>query len=493
MKKVTLDISAKNNTIEASSYKFKPTRKIYIANTPSDIDSQCYCDGDVWQWHLKGRMITLNWQELKIPNSLCELLKGFIFYRLQTKSSGTAYVDLGLVHYIAKHPALHKIPWSKKNILIFLKSSPKNVNRYISTKLFYKWCLSKNIKEFNLSTYKFLSENKLKKTYPYKNIYLRQNYIEAHKINEISQKLNEPLTKTLSLKELQLKILLRLCIELAPRASQIYALNQEDLIIFEDKETNTEYFALNLPLAKKMTQKNDGYRIRAISSTLAKEIQILIKSCKKESAETNALFVSSKFKRYSAYTISLYIKKSNSFGFSIHNFRHYLAQSLADQGASIEVIADILGHSSTFAARAYIAATPKIASIKTRALARNKVYNKLMNLFVTGETIDKSSIEKNKHIKGIVGEQYIGEIGACGLKSNCPKNPIYSCYSCSKFHPFFDGDHENVLKGLEKNINLFFDVGYSKNDIRNNRTILQLQDTILSVKHVINSIKKNTL
>lgn len=148
MKKVTLDISAKNNTIEASSYKFKPTRKIYIANTPSDIDSQCYCDGDVWQWHLKGRMVTLNWQELKIPNSLCELLKGFIFYRLQTKSSGTVYVDLGLVHYIAKHAVLHKIPWSEKNILNILKNSQKSGNRYTSLKLFYKWCTNLVNKNF---------------------------------------------------------------------------------------------------------------------------------------------------------------------------------------------------------------------------------------------------------------------------------------------------------------------------------------------------------
>jgi len=476
-----------NTTVNISDYKFEQFKKIFVANTPKEIDSQCYCQGEIWQWPCRGRMISLNWQALNISSSLKEILKSYIFSRLQTKSAYTITCgDLTFVHYINKNSILHNITWTKNKVIQALKKIDHR-QIYYSLKLFYKWCLDQNFDGFNSENYKIICNTKPIKAYPFKNIYLRQNYIQESQIKSITKKLEEPLNENISLKKLQLRVLLRLCIELAPRPSQTYALNKNDLLFFENGEK--KFYALNLPMVKKKNQKNNGFRTRAITSKLAFEIELLIKKNQTSFSEANALFTNKNGYRISCDRIIKVINRSNTYGLSSGNFRHYLAQSIADQGGSIEVIADILGHNSTYSARAYVASTPKISSIKAHALGKNKTYNKLMKMLETGEITNKSSEKEEEYVKGVVGKQYIGEIGSCG-SNTCSKNPIYSCYNCSKFHPFVDGEHDKVLIGLEQNVELFYNIGYSKNDVKNNRSIIQLQETIFAVKKVITFINK---
>ena len=92
------------------------------------------------------------------------------------------------------------------------------------------------------------------------------------------------------------------------------------------------------------------------------------------------LFCDDKGQRFSTVKLKFLIDSllSNLFSkdekLNLTTYRHIFAQSLADQGASADVIAEIMGHNSTVPARAYIQATPNIAEIKTKALGLSKVY-----------------------------------------------------------------------------------------------------------------------
>ena len=172
------------------------------------------------------------------------------------------------------------------------------------------------------------------------------------------------------------------------------------------------------------------------------------------------------------------------------DFRHNLAQALADQGASADIIAEILGHNSTVPARAYIAATPKIAEIKSKALSKNKKYNNLIKM-MTGDFIEESTVLERNKVRGVIGSQYIGGIGSCGLPEDtlCPKNPVYSCYTCIKFHPFKNKEqHLEVKNQLEKRAQFFIDIAEKGNDLEHNRPVTQLSETIDAVEKIITII-----
>ena len=91
----------------------------------------------------------------------------------------------------------------------------------------------------------------------------------------------------------------------------------------------------------------------------------------------------------------------------------------------------------------------------------------------------------------MVGNQYIGGVGACGLPEDtaCPKNPVYACYTCAKFHPFRDGTHQEVKSGLQKQAQYFIDIAEKAMDLGHNRTFLQLERTIEAVDAVIQRIE----
>ncbi|WP_076591365.1 hypothetical protein [Herminiimonas arsenitoxidans] len=154
-----------------------------------------------------------------------------------------------------------------------------------------------------------------------------------------------------------------------------------------------------------------------------------------------------------------------------------MAQKLADQGTPGDLISDMLDHTTKVAARHYVAATPAIAKIKARALGKNSTYKELMNL-MTGTPIYRNDVKDQRSvIKGVVAARYIGNIGKCGLDADtaCEKNPIYSCYTCRKFHPFINGQHADVASALRAEVQVMIDQSL---DLAENKVVLQLEKTI---------------
>lgn len=114
--------------------------------------------------------------------------------------------------------------------------------------------------------------------------------------------------------------------------------------------------------------------------------------------------------------------------------RHHLGQGLADQGTPSDMIAEMLGHNSTVAARAYVTATPNIARIKEKALGKSPAYQRVMRSLLTGKVVQRRDTVAERAIRGVIDTQYIGDIGACALPvhTHCPYNPVYACYTCKQ-------------------------------------------------------------
>jgi len=493
-KKIQLNLfDTDDNSLNKEFFIFRPNRRLFIANTPDDIDSECYCNGDTWSFPVNGRITKINWLQYRVAKPLLELLKGFIFRRLQNRASSTVLTDMKFLNSIAKFLGGSNMNFNDGQIISLLQIL--NRQTYYSFKFFYKWCLQRQFNGFSDHGFQLICEYKVQKYSGYAKVAMRQ-------FGQINQKIIR-LVNTLDTEEIDLsvnldnlclaqkRVLLRLCLELAPRPSQIYYLNHSDLVTYSTQ--SNAYHSIKLPMAKKMSEKVKEKRLRAVSVILGETIAAFIKIKKavyKTESEDGPLFINPKSQSIlSSVEIGAMIRKELKFiNLNATDMRHNLAQGLADQGASADVIADILGHNSTLPAKAYIAATPKISEIKAKALGMNNNYKNIMHMLNTGKIINRNGVQKETWIKGMVGFQYIGEIGACSLNSSCPKNPVYSCYSCKKFNPFNDGEHLNVLKGLEDSVQMFLDSSTAKKDIQHNRTVVQLESTIEAVKKVIDRI-----
>lgn len=485
-----------NIVLNESKYYFLGVDMIY-GKDPTGSDMILNIDIDNWKFNVNGEIACIHWDNYKnISIELKELLKGFIYSQFRNLSPTTiknSYIPF--LRQLNNYNEFKFFPWNLVGILNFFNIiMVKYPNSYYCLKSFYKWGYNQKLEGFEKNILSEINDIKVPKKNQYSKIFLRQTYLEEKKSLKLVNYFNSNKQYSLlKINDLQNLVLLQLCFELAPRPSQIYMLNHIDFKRINGE--NHSYSSLLLSMSKKRLLSEKEIRNRQISESLGNKIERLIYLQKEFFPNNVALFIDKRGKRSSATKLIIVISKQLKIhgDFDIDEstiqLRHNLAQSLADQGASAEIIANIMGHNSTVPARAYIAATPKIAEIKTRALGKNNNYTDIMKMFSTGKIINKSDIEKEKWVKGIAGMQYIVEIGGCTLDKICPKNPVYSCYTCDKFNPFKDGEHKKVLKGLQENIQKFIDIGTSSGDVKYNRTIGQLEDTIIAVKKIINYIK----
>ncbi|PMH43816.1 hypothetical protein BCU68_13285 [Vibrio sp. 10N.286.49.B3] len=153
--------------------------------------------------------------------------------------------------------------------------------------------------------------------------------------------------------------------------------------------------------------------------------------------------------------------------FTSSEFRHNVGHSLAMQGASAAEIAFVLGHSSHVVAKHYILATPQLARVRYRALGVNAAWQNMISLMVTGDLLYAEDWDGIK-VAGIVGSQLHTNCGGCGrISMKCPFAELRACYGCLYFRPFIDGEHEQVLLGVQKEITEAVALSNAVGDARN--------------------------
>lgn len=171
-------------------------------------------------------------------------------------------------------------------------------------------------------------------------------------------------------------------------------------------------------------------------------------------------------------------------------FRHSAAQRLVDSGASIEEVADFLGHSYITTSLIYFQSSPNQAQRLNAALGLSPTMQRVLKIarekYISPEELRELKAEQ--HIGGMPHGIPIAGIGGCMVgQSLCPKNPILQCYSCSSFMPVLDlALHRQVLKDMRSVANDFAQVSlYAEGSA----AYVQLRPMIEGVQGVIREIE----
>ena len=168
------------------------------------------------------------------------------------------------------------------------------------------------------------------------------------------------------------------------------------------------------------------------------------------------------------------------------DLRHSAAQRLVDAGATVEEVADFLGHSHMETSLVYFEASAAQGPNINKALAASPIYSRIVDVARNGY-IDRAGLEvmEGEHQIGAVPHGIpVSGIGACNLgQSLCTLNPAMSCYTCRKFIPIDEADvHRQVLSDFRGVVRFFYDESRGE---KQSPAYMQLRTTLDAVQHVI--------
>jgi integrase len=123
---------------------------------------------------------------------------------------------------------------------------------------------------------------------------------------------------------------------------------------------------------------------------------------------------------------------------SLYRFRRTIGTRLAEAGASDEVIATVLGHSSMVSLRDYTAHTyaDQEACDAIMVAAWDPVINIMKDRLLDAPIPGQATIHVTRH----------EQVGNCGQLCG---GGIFTCYACPKFRPFVDAPHHIALARAE--------------------------------------------
>lgn len=481
------------------AYVFRGPAHVAIRTRTNDQPRYVDTRLKVWTWYDGGVALKIDWVELALAPELTEIAKGFMAYSLEKYAPQTASMFARFLVYLSSTNLAQHFPWGQQNFIAKLEDFKQVRHNLIGLRRFYRWAMDRGINGFDPITYLKIKEVKSDRVDPYARIFLSQSGLELDEEVRLFKRIErEP--KSDSWEDVQLNIVLHLGFELAPRSIQFHSLDIADFEFIESAG-HEKYYTLWLPMAKKVGQRRPERRPRKITTRLGEKIsRHVLEIQRRFGSDCEPLFVNPCGRRLSVIEIGTGLKyELREAGIDRPNqvsmlLRHHLGQGLADQGTPADMIAELLGHNSTVAARAYVTATPNIARIKEKALGKSPAYQRIMRSLLTGKIVQRRDATPEAAVRGVIDTQYIGDIGACALPfhTHCPYNPIYACYTCKKFHPFADGRHEQVKDALQREAQRFIDMAEQAGDLSHNRPLAQHQTTILAVSATIERCRQHT-
>ncbi|WP_223453816.1 tyrosine-type recombinase/integrase [Pseudomonas sp. GL-RE-19] len=481
------------------AYVFEGPAQVAIRTRTNDQPRYVDTRLNVWTWYDGGVALKIDWAELGLTPEFNEIAKGFMAYALEKYAPQTAFMFVRSLVYLSSTNLARRFPWDHHDLIAQLEGFKRSRHNLIGFRRLYRWGVDRGIKGFDLNTYLTIKDTKSARVDPYARIFLSQSGLDLDEEVRLLKRIEREVSSN-SWEEAQFNIVLHLGFELAPRSIQFHSLDIADFEFIESAD-HERYYTLWLPMAKKVGQRRPERRPRKVTSRLGEKISRHISEIQRQfGSDCGPLFVNPKGRRLSVTEIGMGLKQElREAGIDKPNqvtmlLRHHLGQGLADQGTPATMIAELLGHNSTVAARAYVTATPNIARIKEKALGKSPSYQRIMRSLLTGEIVQRRNTVAERAIRGVIDTQYIGDIGACALPvhTHCPYNPVYACYTCKKFHPFADGRHEQVKEALQREAQRFIDKAEQAGDLIHNRPLAQHQTTILAVSATIERCRQHT-
>ncbi|MDI5934659.1 site-specific integrase [Halomonas kalidii] len=163
-----------------------------------------------------------------------------------------------------------------------------------------------------------------------------------------------------------------------------------------------------------------------------------------------------------------------------HRFRHTLGTDMSRMGYGAHAIASALCHKSIASVGRYIKTSPEMSKriddkMKTQMAL---VVNAFQGRLVEGADNAINGLYPNKTIRG-----QTDAIATCGASGGCHLDAPVACYTCSKFQPWIEGAHEEVLKHLQLRQQRAIEAAGQNSD-----AAISFDRSILAVIQVINQI-----
>jgi len=158
-------------------------------------------------------------------------------------------------------------------------------------------------------------------------------------------------------------------------------------------------------------------------------------------------------------------------------FRRTVGTQAAVEGHAPLVIAELLDHTDLQNVGVYVSAMPEIIERIDRAVAAKlaPLAQAFAGILVDGKT--EKDVSHGLRIVAPQQSQGFAPVGSCGQHGFCGFAAPVACYTCSSFHAWLDGPHEEILEYLVAERDRLMSI-----DVRiatvNDRTILAVAQVV---------------
>ncbi len=457
-----------------------------------------------------GDVLSINWERLRamrrgfaLGTRAEHLTRLYLADRLSRKKSSTIHNDFSTFLYFEdwlwNKAGVRRFDWSdltedlaRSFLAHGIEHSAEKGNRFSRLRTFYEWGVARQHSDFDGQLLRIL-----------KTITAIGN-AKGHHV-----RFRHPVRGPFSPDELLLirkaidagvgaerdRAILMLHLELGHNPSATARLKNKDLIRYESKTATC--YQLDIPRVKKRTAHRETKR-RPISSRLG----VLLEHLRAGVAEDPLLHwlplrspegaVSAALRRFARGAGLVSPRTGRPIVVNPRRFRFSIGTFMAEEGASVFHIAEILDHTDTQNVRVYVETVSSIAD--PVAKATDAALAPLVQRF-QGKIVDSPDLPAfdgmpNQVIPAIaphlgIVHLDVGGVGMCGRDVRkdglCRLLPPVSCYLCPSFAALRDGPHREMLSSIETFL-------HEARDISDKRILMQLEDVRIAIRQVLDQL-----
>ncbi len=470
---------------------------------------------DCWTMHVSadgGRTITIRWERLRGVHQECcytpraeHLVRLYLADRLTRKKASTIHNDFSTFLYfeawLRTNARVRRFNWTDLNerlarafLAYGLDHTAEKGNRFSRLRTFYEWGVARQHSDFDTHVLRLLQATTAVGNAKGHHVRFRHPTRGPFSPDELLLIRNAIDAGNGSEKD---RALVMLHLELGHNPSATARLKNSDLIRYE--AAMLIRYHLDVPRVKKRTAHRETKR-RPISNKLG----VLLESLQTGSSGDPLIHWLPRISPDSSITCALR-RFARSAGLvsprtlkplvaNARRFRFSIATHMAEEGASLFHIAEILDHTDTQNVRVYVETVSSIAD--PVAKATDAALAPLVRRF-QGKIVDSSDTRvfdglPNQVIPAVaphlgIVHLNVGGVGMCGRDARkdglCRLLPPVSCYLCPSFVAVRDGPHQEMLDSIET----FLRESEATTD---RRIQMQLDEVRVAIQQVIRQAKE---
>lgn len=457
-----------------------------------------------------GDSITINWERMAAAHGGCgfsaraaHLVRLYLTDRLRKRKSSTVYNDfqtfLYFEHWIWNHAGVRRFDWTTlteglaRGFLAHgLEHTSEKGNRFSRLRTFYEWGVARQHPDFSRVMLGILKTITAAGNAKGHHVRFRHPFRGPFSPDELLLIRRAVDAGTGSEKD---RVILMLHLELGHNPSATARLKNKDLIRYGTKMAIR--YQLDVPRVKKRTAHRETKR-RPISNKLG----ALLEHLRSGSPEDPLLCwlppdspkgaVNAALRRFARSAGLVSPRTGQPLVMNARRFRFSIGTHMAEEGASIFHIAEILDHTDTQNVRVYVETVSSIADPVARATDAALI--PLVRRFQgkVGGATDLPAFQDGPkpfipaiapHL-GIVRLD-VGGVGTCGRDvakdGLCRLLPPVSCYLCPSFAARHDGPHREMLHSIDAFLN-------ERETISDKRILMQLEDVRIAIREVLDQL-----